>query len=121
MVPEAAPSTSPAAPALTYLQSQLHKTQTSLASHVDKIRALEGVISERDTIKREVELLRQLVEKTTNNGANREEEEFGAGDDDASIRTIVLHELERVREEDEDQIEKQEQQLEGEDEEGGAW
>ena len=106
---------------LTDLQSQLHETQTSLASHVDNICTLEGVIFEHDAIKREVELLRQLVERTTNNAAcNREEEDFGAGDDDTSIRTIVPHELERVEEEDEDQIEKQEQQLEDEDEEGRA-
>ena len=106
----------------TDLQSQLHETQTSLASHVDKIRTLEDAIFEHDAIKREVKLLMQLVEKTTNNAAcNCEEEEFGAGDDGASIRTIVPHELERVEEEDEDQIEKQEQQLEDEDEEGRAW
>ena len=61
-------------------------------------------------MKREVELLRQLVEKMTNKAAcNREEEEFGAGDNNTSIRTIVPHEVERVEEEDEDQIEKQEQ------------
>jgi hypothetical protein len=106
---------------LTDLNPNFMKTQTSLASHVDKIRTLEGVISEHDAIKREVELLRQLVEKTINNGARNPEEEFGAGDDDASIRTIVARELERVEEEDEDQIEKQEQQLEDEDEEGRAW
>jgi len=40
---------------------------------------------------------------------NREEEGFGAGDDDAkSIGTIFPHELESVEEEDDDQIEKQE-------------
>ena len=66
---------------------------------------------EHEAIKREVRLLRQLVEKTTSNGAcNRTEEEFGAGDNGVmSIKTIVPHELEIVREEDEDQIEKQEQ------------
>jgi hypothetical protein len=58
--------------------------------------------------------LRQLVEKTTSNDVrNREEEDFGAGDDDVrSIRTFVPHELERVEEEDQDQNRKQEQQLE---------
>jgi hypothetical protein len=60
--------------------------QTCLASHVDKVRALDSV----DVIKREVGLLRQLVEKTINNDAlDREEEEFGKEDDDdaRSIRT----------------------------------
>jgi hypothetical protein len=85
------------------------------------VRTLEGVIAEHDAIKREVGLLRALVEKTTNNDARnheREEEEFGAADDDARrIGTIIPHELESVKEEDEDQIEKQEQQLEDEEEE----
>jgi hypothetical protein len=74
---------------------------------------------------REVGPLRQLVEKTTNHDAcNRQEEEFGAGDDDArSIWTMVPHELERVEEEDEDQIEKQERQLEEDEDkrESSAW
>jgi hypothetical protein len=109
----AAPSASPAAPALINLQSKLHETQTSLAGHIDEVRTLEGVIAEHDAIKREVELLKQL------DARNSEEEQFGAGNDDArSIRTIVRHELKRVEEEDEDQIEKQGQQLE--DEEGRA-
>ncbi|KIM79867.1 hypothetical protein PILCRDRAFT_823052 [Piloderma croceum F 1598] len=111
------PSTSPPA-LLAELQSQLHDTQSSLANHVDKVRALETVFAEHDAIKREVGVLRQLVEKR-----DRENEDFGAAggaldDDDArSIRTIVPHELERVEEEDEDQITKQEQEQHDEDEE----
>jgi hypothetical protein len=42
---------SPAAAALSDLQSQLHDTQTSLVNHVDKVRALEGVIAEHDAVK----------------------------------------------------------------------
>jgi hypothetical protein len=78
--PEAARSTSPSALALPDLQSQLHETQTSLASHVERTQWRH---------KWEVGLLRQLVEKTTNNDVcNREEEEFRAEDNDArSIRT----------------------------------
>jgi hypothetical protein len=59
---------------------------------------LEGVIAEHDAIKREVGLLRQLVEKS---GAVREEEDFAGGvggageggedEGDASICTIVPH------------------------------
>jgi hypothetical protein len=49
---------------------------------------LEGVIAEHDATKWEVGLLRRFVEKTTSNDAhNREEEECGAGNDEArSIR-----------------------------------
>jgi hypothetical protein len=80
------------------------------------------VFAEHDAIKREVGVLRQLVEKS----GTREDEEFGAAggtsdDDDArSIRTIVPHELERVEEEDEDQITKQEQQQDEDEEERRA-
>jgi hypothetical protein len=103
-----ASSASSVAPTLTDIQSKLHNTKTSLANHVDKVRALEGVIAECNAIKQEVGLLRQLIEKMTNNYVcSREEEELGAGDDDA----IVPRELERVEEEDEGWIEKQEQQF----------
>jgi hypothetical protein len=49
-------------PALSDLQTQLHETQSSLATHFEKVYALEGVIAEHDAIKCEVGLLRQLVE-----------------------------------------------------------
>lgn len=45
------------------LQSQLNDTQSSLASHVGKIRELEGLLAEQDTIKREVGLLRTQMEE----------------------------------------------------------
>lgn len=44
-------------PALSDLQTQLHDTQSSRATHVEKVRMLEGVIAEH-------ELSRQLVEKS---------------------------------------------------------
>lgn len=93
-LPKAAPSTSPAVLAPTNLQSQLHKMQTSLASHVDKVRTLEGVIAEHDTITREVGLLKWFVGKmTSNDSRNHEEDFFGVGDGNArSIGTIVPHE-----------------------------
>lgn len=99
-------------------------TQTSLATHIDKVRWLETVFAEHNAIKHKVGVLHQLVEKNT--ARDLEDEEFGAAggsglsdDDDArSIRTIGFHELERVEEEDEDQITKQEQQLQDEDEGG---
>jgi hypothetical protein len=45
---------------LTELQSQLHDTQSSLATHIDKVRVLETVFAEHGAIKREVGVLRQL-------------------------------------------------------------
>jgi hypothetical protein len=39
--------------------------QSSLANQVEKVCALEGIIAEHDAIKREVGLMRQLVEKST--------------------------------------------------------
>ena len=39
------------APAVSDLQGQLHDTQSSLAVHVDKVRALEGVLAEHDAMK----------------------------------------------------------------------
>jgi hypothetical protein len=117
------------APTLADIQTHLHDTQLSLASHVDKVRALEDVFAEPDTIKQEVGLLRQLVEKSSGRGSRdrareREDGEFrgadmGSDDDDArSIRTIVPRGLERVEEEDEHQIARQEQQHHDEDNEG---
>ena len=50
---------------------------------------------------------------TSNDAHNHEEEDFGAGDDDMrSIVTIIPHELERIKEDDENQNKKQEQLLE---------
>jgi hypothetical protein len=57
--------TAPTVPALADIQVQLHDTQSSLANHVDKVRVLEGVFAEHDAIKREVNLLTELVEKTS--------------------------------------------------------
>jgi hypothetical protein len=109
---------SSSSPALSDLQTQLHDIQSSLANHVENVRALEGVIAENDAIRREVGLLRQLVEKSgTARDGEREEEDFGSvagvggggsDDDDArSICTIILHELERVEEEDGEQMARQ--------------
>ncbi|KIM76531.1 hypothetical protein PILCRDRAFT_826295, partial [Piloderma croceum F 1598] len=45
-------------------QTQQHETQSSFATHVEKVHTLEGAIAEYDTIKREIELSRQLVQKS---------------------------------------------------------
>ena len=82
-----------------------HNTQSSLfTTHVEKVHALEGVITEHDVIKHEVGPLRQLVKKSA---AWEGEEGDGKGsgaveddddDDDArNICMIILHELEISR------------------------
>ena len=38
------------APAVSDLQGQLHDTQSSLAVHVDKVHALEGILAEHDAM-----------------------------------------------------------------------
>jgi len=53
------------APVLTELHTRLHNTQSSLTGHFDNVRTLEGVIAEHNAIKREIGVLRELVEKET--------------------------------------------------------
>ncbi|KAJ7725938.1 hypothetical protein B0H16DRAFT_1781436 [Mycena metata] len=122
--PQVEAPSGPAAPpapentaALSDLQSQLLTTQSSLATHVDKIRALEGVFAEQEAIKQEVRTLRDLVgalRQGSTSGHQREpkggfddleEEESEPDDDDdaRSVSTVVPHSLERVDEEDEEE------------------
>jgi hypothetical protein len=111
------------ASALNELRSQLHETQASLASHVDKVRALEDMLAEHEAMKTEVACLRELMDErkreleTSRHAAGSpsrhhdgqhhdlRSSRYEDDDDDASsIRTIVPHELERVEEEDEYQL-----------------
>jgi hypothetical protein len=87
---------------------------------------LEGVIAEYDAIKREVGLLRQLVEKSTaTQDGEREDGDFGGGgrsdDDNVGSASIVPHELERIEEEVEEQMAGQERQRQQEDERWRRW
>ncbi|KAJ6602546.1 hypothetical protein DFH09DRAFT_1125089 [Mycena vulgaris] len=102
------------AAALSDLQSQLTTTQSSLATHVDKIRALEGVFAEQEAIKEEVRALRDLVGVLRQGGPAPEEDREPKGgfdseedddDDDSDARSVatVTHPLERVDEEDEEE------------------
>ncbi|KAG5653877.1 hypothetical protein H0H81_009699 [Sphagnurus paluster] len=126
--PSAAPSTALTSSALADLQTQLQETQSSLSSQVEKIRALEDVLAEQETIKREVRAIREIMEakrremeiederhsraqaeheQEVRGGFDEEEDDAGIHDDDddaRSISTIVPHELERVEEEDEEQL-----------------
>lgn len=118
-----APESAPSGSALSDLQSQLVTTQSSLASHVDKIRALEGVFAEQEAIKEEVRTLRDLVgvlregsasaaredhEGEPKGGFDVEDDEGELLDDDddsdaRSVATVMPHALERVDEEDEEE------------------
>ena len=134
--PSAALSAAASAAAVVDLQTQLRDTQSSLASHLDKVRALEGVLAEQEAMKREVRTLREMVEerRIEREGAEAahlvhqhtqvvESEEPSGGfdmeeddedrdddsdDDTHSISTVMPHELERVEEEDEDQLAEEE-------------
>ncbi|EKM56851.1 uncharacterized protein PHACADRAFT_254197 [Phanerochaete carnosa HHB-10118-sp] len=107
--------------ALNELQSQLHETQMSLTSHMEKIHTLEGMLAEHEAIKQEVSAMRELMEERkrdmellrlqtqspTNLRRQRShsDDEYASDDDDArSISTVVPHELERVDEEDEESL-----------------
>lgn len=137
--PSSALSAAASAAAVVDLQSQLRDTQSSLASHLDKVRALEGVLAEQEAMKREVRTLREMMEERRleregsetahlvhqhtqvleteepRGGFDMEEDddERDTSDDDSdddaqSISTVMPHELERVEEEDEDQLAEEE-------------
>ncbi|KAG2127123.1 hypothetical protein DEU56DRAFT_706101, partial [Suillus clintonianus] len=103
------PAPPPEHPGLSELRSELHETQASLASHVDKVRALEDMLAEHEAIKAEVAALRDLIHASSarsqhDNGMHIDLERGRRGHDDddtSSIHTITPHELERVEEEDE--------------------
>ena len=57
------PTTSQPSPARSDLQAQLLEIESTLASPFDKVRALEKCLTEQDVSKREVEMLRELLEK----------------------------------------------------------
>ena len=52
--PSAALSAATSAAAVVDLQSQLQDTQSSVVFHLDKVRALEGVLAEQEAMKRGV-------------------------------------------------------------------
>ncbi|GJN94006.1 hypothetical protein Rhopal_007069-T1 [Rhodotorula paludigena] len=106
------------AQSIAALQQQLSETQQSLAGHVEKIRDLEGLLAEHETIRREVGTLREQMEEaresmsgllrererderqrrgvSTTNGREsplaalleREDDEEDDGDDAASIASV---------------------------------
>lgn len=114
---------------LSELQTQLQDTQASLALHVEKIRTLEAALKEQEAIRHEVRLLRDMMDavrrKDVNGAVSRtrlrptdddlhggfdmdDDEEIIHDDEDMddamSISTVIPHQLERVEEEDEEQL-----------------
>ena len=126
---QATSSSAPNSTLLSDLQSQLRETQTSLASHVEKIRTLETALKEQEVIRHEVRLLRDMMDAVRRKDVNGtvvrkrlrpNDDELHGGfdvdddediihddddmDDTMSISTVIPHQLERVDEEDEEQL-----------------
>ena len=61
---EAPPQSQPVVSSETLLkiQSRLHDTQSFLASHIDKIHALETILAEQEALKREMHVLHDMME-----------------------------------------------------------
>ncbi|KZT53719.1 hypothetical protein CALCODRAFT_439693, partial [Calocera cornea HHB12733] len=89
---------------LSTLQTQLHETRQSLASHADKVRTLESLLAEHDALKREVAGMREAMEESRRLvEALRHEREAGSSksldaedsdmDDNKSIMTITPDDL----------------------------
>ncbi|KAG9005284.1 hypothetical protein FRB93_009838 [Tulasnella sp. JGI-2019a] len=51
------------AAALTALQTQLHDTQNTLQSHLDKIRHLEGYVAEQEALKRDISHMKEQIDE----------------------------------------------------------
>ena len=96
------PSSSLSPAVLSKVKLQLHDTQSSLATHVDRVRALE------------VSILRKLVKcsKALSAPPSHDDTEGKSDDDDdaSRIATVTYHELERVEEEDEEQLRRVEEE-----------
>ncbi|KAM6489928.1 hypothetical protein JOM56_014507 [Amanita muscaria] len=101
---------------LLEVQAQLQDTQSSLASHIDKIRSLESILAEQDALKQEMRVLcdlvkAQLVAESDNDtsrkpSSNFDDDEDGEEDDAKSVMTVTARDnLERIDEEDEERME----------------
>lgn len=108
---------------MSELQAQLLETQRSLTDHVDKVRALEGMLAEHDAIKQEVNSLRDAMEERkremelfrfgSQSDRRRSHDDDASDDDDddaRSIATVTPHELEPVDEVDEEQVAAEEEE-----------
>ncbi|KAF5349358.1 hypothetical protein D9758_011785 [Tetrapyrgos nigripes] len=118
-------ASSPSSALLLELQNQLKETQASLSLHVEKIRALEGALKEQDAMRHEVDSLHEMMKavqhreisqrsidgpspekprRSSRDGFDVFDEREEDFDDNESVATVMAHELERVEEEDEDEV-----------------
>ncbi|KAG1840192.1 hypothetical protein DFJ58DRAFT_811066 [Suillus subalutaceus] len=101
------PAPPPEHPALSELRTELHETQASLASHVNKVRALEDMLAEHEAIKAEVAALRDLIHASSarsqhDNGMNVDLERGRHAQDDDEASSIQEDESEEQDESEED-------------------
>ena len=84
----------------------MQETQNALVNYTNKFHILDSLITEHDSFKHDVELIKVFMEERKREAQAREQshnEEFSSDDDDArSVATVVPHELGRVDEEDEE-------------------
>lgn len=90
------------------LQAQLAETQSTLASHVEKIRALNDLATEYDSMKREFSSLRDYIEENKHQSYGGHD---AADEDDAKSFTTITPEREEIEEENEKQLQKHRQEL----------
>ncbi|TKA51778.1 hypothetical protein B0A53_05464 [Rhodotorula sp. CCFEE 5036] len=95
------------AQSIAALQAQLNETQSSLQGHVGKIRELEGLLAEHDTIKREVGGLRAQIELAQESMSalmrDRERQGYGRGGAATNGRESPLARMLEAGEEEEDE------------------
>ncbi|KAG8761210.1 hypothetical protein FRC14_006259 [Serendipita sp. 396] len=94
--PTALPPPSQDAAVITTIQEQLHHTQSILSNHVEKIQnlGLEGIVGEHDGIKREIGVLRDLIDQqkheiVLNSNVQRSRPVDEDDDDARSVSTVV--------------------------------
>ncbi|KAG8814741.1 hypothetical protein FRC17_000992 [Serendipita sp. 399] len=75
---------------ITTIQEQLHQTQSILSTHVEKIQnlGLESIVGEHDGIKREIGMLRDLIDQQKHELVNNQPHPRGVDDDDDDARSI---------------------------------
>ena len=88
------------------LQSQLQEIQNALTSYTNKFHILDSLITEHNSFKHDVDLIKVFMEERKQEAQVREQshnEGFSSDDNDThSVATVIPHELGRVDEEDEE-------------------
>ncbi|KAF4562914.1 hypothetical protein EYR36_003347 [Pleurotus pulmonarius] len=88
--------------------SKVHDTLggslASVASHIDKTRALEDLLNEQESLKRDVNELRQFIH-FNRHSAQSEQSDHDDDDGARSVVTVVPHELATVAEDEEQEKE----------------